>query len=82
MPVIRPVPADPQRQALAARLQALFKLRGQSLTDPVTAEVYRVSLDSVRLILGSALGTGLITREQFDVIADMVDAAEDAPTLV
>lgn len=77
----RPLP-DPALVTLATRIQASLNLRGLSLADPDTAQVYRAALESVRPILDGALATGILDAEQHTTLAGMYDAAALVPEVV
>jgi uncharacterized protein involved in outer membrane biogenesis len=84
VPLPRPAPAlpDPALITLATRIQATFRINGLSLADPDTAFAYQVSLDAVRPVLDGALATGLLTDAQHAVLANMLDAAGDVPSIL
>lgn len=73
---------DPELVRLAVRVQAEYAERGRTLTDPGTAEAYRIALDVMRMIHAGALATGVLDEEQHAVLAGMVDGADRAPSVL
>lgn len=73
---------DPALVTLAERVQAAFRYRGLSLTDPDTAYVFGVSLEAVLPILDGALATGLMTEDQHRILRSMFEAAGSTPTIL
>lgn len=78
----QPDDVDPAVVALAARIQAVFVQRGQTLDDDTTATSLRASLDAVQMILDGAQATALITDEQHTTLSNMIGAAACAPDIV
>jgi len=83
-PVPMPLAGDPDPALvrLATRVQAEFAGRGRTLTDPATAEAYRITLDVMRMIHEGALATGVLDEDQHAALAGMTDGADHAPGLL
>lgn len=79
MPVHEPLPEDPAMSTLITHMQATFLERGQTLTDPPTAQAYCTTLMVVGQLLDGALATGTLTPDQHQTLRGMVDAASQVP---
>lgn len=69
-----PPPAD-----LVTVVQARFQQRHLSLTDPATALVYQITVETVRLLVDGLDGTGQLGEEQSDLVRHHLDALHTIP---
>jgi hypothetical protein len=81
-PAALPGDYDPALVQLAARVQASFQERGKSLTDPDTAEAFRVALDFIAEVHAGALATGVLDEPQHATLSGMVESAWWVPDVV
>lgn len=64
---------------LVETIQALYKHRQRTLTDPATAEAYDIAMEVASLVVYGAKMEGHIDDEQYQVIAGMLQSARRAP---
>ncbi|MCX5000937.1 hypothetical protein [Streptomyces longwoodensis] len=80
-----PDPRPPVSQAtaeFAETIEISMLEIGRSLTEPATADVFQRTLDLARLALEGSHATGIITAEQLDELAAIIDGMKQAPRLV
>lgn len=73
---------DPELLRLTERVQAEFTARGQTLTDPATADAFRTTLHVIRMIHEGALATGVVDAEQHATLSGMIDSVALAPDVL
>lgn len=66
-------------EAVADDMEAWFLSVQRSLTDPETAFIYRRTVEIVEHLLKGAVAKDLITEEQRTQLADILEAARQAP---
>jgi hypothetical protein len=70
------------RQAYAGEVEAAFNAAGYTLTDETTAGVYLRTLDVVVHALNGAAAQELVTAEQRDDLAELIEDMRSVPRLV
>lgn len=60
-------------------MEALFLARGQTLSDERTTEIYRITLEGLRLMLDGSLVEGLVGEEEHRHLVGMVDGMWSSP---
>ncbi|MFJ2279178.1 hypothetical protein ACIOEZ_34080 [Streptomyces sp. NPDC087866] len=73
----RPEPTP--EQLLAETIEALFLRAGYTLSDDNTADIYRVSLDALQLMLDGSQATEKIGPEEHRHLSGMVAGMRAAP---
>lgn len=73
----RPEPTP--EQLLAETIEALFLRAGHTLSDDETADIYRVSLDALQLMLDGSQATQKIGPEEHRHLSGMVAGMRAAP---
>lgn len=74
-----PPPQDPLLQRLAIKAEALYDVHQRTLTDPATAEAYRIGLDLALLLLDGAHAEGHIGDDGYRRLHGTLTAAQSAP---
>ncbi|MEU8682945.1 hypothetical protein [Streptomyces sp. NPDC048611] len=72
-------PTDPLLERLAIKAEALYAVHERTLTDPATADAYRIALDLALLLLDGTLAQGHITRDGYQRLHNTLSAAQQAP---
>ncbi|MFJ8677179.1 hypothetical protein [Streptomyces sp. NPDC093589] len=72
-------PADPGLQPMAMHAEALFQHHQRTLTDPQTAQAFRIALDLAQGILDAARGQQHITEDAHRRIHGTLATARRAP---
>ncbi|BCK73961.1 hypothetical protein Srufu_079140 (plasmid) [Streptomyces libani subsp. rufus] len=72
-------PSDPALERLAAHAEALYQASGRTLTDPATAQAYRIALHLAISVLEGAHARGDIPDAALDAPRNMLRAACNAP---
>ncbi|GAA2770613.1 hypothetical protein GCM10019017_10930 [Streptomyces showdoensis] len=73
--------ADPKSE-LAYTVQAMLLARGQSLTDPATAETFDATMGAVLLMVDGARAQALMDDSGWHALRAMFEEMRQAPTLV
>ena len=74
-----PPPQDPLLERLAIEAEALYAVHERTLSDPATADAYRIALDLALLLLDGALATGHIGDDGYRRLHGTIAAAQHAP---
>jgi hypothetical protein len=69
-------------QRIAAKLEAVFKQHGRTLTDDSTALDVRIALTEVRTVLKGALDMGKLNEDQYQSLDSMVEGMLTAANLL
>ncbi|WSW11506.1 hypothetical protein OG298_45365 (plasmid) [Streptomyces sp. NBC_01005] len=80
----QPAPSDPAaaltpQQELAITLEAMFLHHDRTLTDEATADAFRLTLDTVLLMLDGSRAEHLVGEEEYRHLAGMIDGMRGAP---
>jgi hypothetical protein len=75
-------PASQAATNFAGTIETSMLEIGRSLSEPDTEAVYQLTLDMARLALEGSAATGLITAEQLEKLAGIIDGMKLAPRLV
>ena len=67
------------QQHLAAHMESMFLNHGRTLSDPGTAEAYRIALDAVLLMLEGSFSERLIGEAEYAHLSGMVLGMRQAP---
>ncbi|MFJ6608146.1 hypothetical protein [Streptomyces lydicus] len=74
-----PPPQDPLLERLAIEAESLFIAHNRTLSDPATADAYRIALDLALLLLDGALAKGHIGDDGYRRLHGTLAAAQLAP---
>ncbi|MGV2914642.1 hypothetical protein [Streptomyces alfalfae] len=75
-------PAPAANLSLAITVEALYKARGQTLTDPDTACAYATAIEAVQLMLDGARARGLTDEATFTALSGMLTGMRESPQLL
>ncbi|MFI0156148.1 hypothetical protein [Streptomyces lydicus] len=72
-------PSAPALERLAAHAEALYQAQGRTLTDPATAEAFRIAIALALSILDGAHASGSVPDGALEAPRNMLLAACSAP---
>ncbi|MFE7475298.1 hypothetical protein ACFU98_29855 [Streptomyces sp. NPDC057575] len=80
----QPAPSDPAaaltpQQELAITLEAMFLHHDRTLSDEATADAFRLTLDTVLLMLDGSRAEHLVGEEEYQHLAGMIQGMQGAP---
>ncbi|MFJ1827398.1 hypothetical protein [Streptomyces sp. NPDC088178] len=80
----QPAPSDPAaartpQEELAITLEAMFLRNDRTLSDEATADAYRITLDTVLLMLDGSRAEHLVGEEEYQHLAGMILGMRGAP---
>ncbi|MEV6146352.1 hypothetical protein [Streptomyces sp. NPDC051992] len=80
----QPAPSEPAaartpQQELAITLEAMFLHSDRTLSDEATADAYRITLDTVLLMLEGSRAERLMGEEEYRHLAGMIHGMRGAP---
>lgn len=64
---------------MAITLEAMFLHSGRTLSDETTADTFRITLDTVLLMLEGSRAERLVGEEEYRHLAGMIDGMRGAP---